>query len=674
MTPEAASPPGAGANPDAAGRSPDAAGGTDAAPPAGPGTPAAGSKTPPAGNTAPPTGNTAPPAGPPRRGGGGCATGVGVLLILFGGVALWWNLAGFDALFLLLAYAPLAAAWWPAALVLWGLVKVFQRLRTGYSRFGFGEAVLLVVVLLLGLSLSAGRSLLENLGLEMRFGGVRRWIAEQSRPLPQHAFVRERVVSLPATGPATLELVLPAGSILVDAAALPAGAGDLPPAASPRTGAGESPDEGEEDEEVADDGEDANDDEGEDDSEGDAEDRSGGAGGPAGETGARREAALTLGIRVRAPDAETAAARAGEIRIVESRPDGAGSPVVRLRVVDPRGVSPDSPPGSPTGSGAHRSRADDPLGLRFSEAALDLTVTAPPGISVTARSERGAVRVRGPFAAVSVDAGDGPVEITGARGEAAIVARDGPVRAHRLGGPLRVRARRAPIEVGETGGAVSVDSAGAPIRISEVAGPVTVRATRGLVDIEGAGGAVSVDTRLAPVTLRGLAGGAEVRSEYGSVFAVGVAGGLDLRADSGAVEVRGVTGGARITAGAGPVLLSAAAGEIVVRSAEDADLDVRLDGPLDGEPGSTAPVTVTTAGGEVWLELPEGRSFALRADTDSRDRTGAVESEIPLERTDRTDGDGADWVGSVGAASPSAPVSIRTGGGDLVVRSGEPYR
>ena len=656
MTPEAASPPGGGAGPDATG-------GTDAAPPAGPGTPAASNSAPPAGSKTPPAGSKTPP----RRGGGGCATGVGVLLILFGGVALWWNLAGFDALFLLLAYAPLAAAWWPAALVLWGLVKVFQRLRTGYSRFGFGEAVLLVVVLLLGLSLSAGRSLLENLGLEMRFGGVRRWIAEQSRPLPQHAFVRERVVSLPAAGAATLELILPAGSILVAAAE----AEEPAPTPPPPTPLPPMEDEaaGTEEEEAEETGVPAWE-----------------TGVPAGEVGVpageRREAALTLGIRVRAPDAETAAARAGEIRIVESRPDGAGSPVVRLRVVDPRGVSPDSsassrpgsPPDSPTGSGAHRSRADDPLGLRFSEAALDLTVTAPPGISVTARSERGAVRVRGPFAAVSVDAGDGPVEITGARGEAAIVARGGPVRAHRLGGPLSVRARRAPIEVGETGSAVSVDSAGAPIRISEVAGPVTVRATRGLVDILGAGGAVSVDTRLAPVTLRGLAGGAEVRSEYGSVFAVGVAGGLDLRADSGAVEVRGVTGGARITAGAGPVLLSAAAGEIVVRSAEGADLDVRLDGPLDGEPGSPAPVTVTTAGGEVWLELPEGRSFALRADTESRDRTGEVESEIALERTDRTDGDGADWVGSVGAASASAPVTIRTGGGDLVVRSGEPYR
>lgn len=647
MTPEAAAPPGGGASPDAAGAPPAGTGkapplggetapaGSEGAPTAS-GTPPAVSGTPPAVSGTPPAGSRPPASGPPRRGGGGCATGFGVFLILVGGAALWWNLAGIDALFLLLAYAPLAAVWWPAVLVLWGLVKVFQRLRTGTSRFGFGEVLLLLVVLLLGVSLSAGRSLLENLGLEMRFGGVRRWIAEQSRPLPQHAFVRERVVALPAAGPATLELVLPAGSILVDAAEPPS----PPPAAGDSAGPGAG--------------------EGNDEAQGNDEDRGDADAAAAGVSGARREAALTLGIRVRAPDAETAAARAGEIRIVESRADGAGSSVVRLTVEDPRGAGPEPR--------ARGTRADDPLGLRFSQAALDLTVTAPPGISVTARSERGAVRVRGPFAEVFVEAGDGPVEIAGARGEASVVARDGPVRVHRVGGPLSVRARRAPVEVGGTGGAVSVESAGAPIRISAAAGSVTVRTTRGLVDIEGAGGAVSVNTRLAPITLRGLSGGAEVRSEYGSVFAVGVTGGLDLRADSGAVEVRGVTGGARITAGAGPVLLADAAGEIVVRSPEDADLDVRL----DGEPASTAPVTVTTDGGEVWLELPEGRSFSLRADTGSGDEVGEVESEIALERTDRADS--ADWVGSTGAASPSAPVSIRTGGGDLVIRSGEPYR
>lgn len=618
--------------PEASGASPPTAG---AAPPAGSGSASAAPETAPA---AP----VSAPAGRARRSGGGCATGFGVVLILVGGLALWWNLAGIDALFVLLSYAPLAAVWWPAVLVLWGLVKVAQRLRTGYSRFGFGEVVLLLVVLLLGLGLTAGRSLLENLGLEMRFGGVRRWIAEQSRPLPQHAFVRERVVSLPAEGPARLELVLPAGSILVDAADTPPAPED--PSAPPATG-GEAEEAGGTEAAATD------------------------AGGPATADSSEtvpREAVLTLGIRVRAPDAAAAAARAGEIRIVESRSDGGGGPVVRVSVEDRR----ETASGDPTGGG--RTRDDDRL--RFAEPAFDLTVAAPPGIAVTAESDRGAVRVRGAFAGVSVEAGDGPVEIAGARGEVSIVTRDGPVRARGLGGPLSVRARRASVEVEGAGGSVSVESAAAPIRISGAEGSVSVRATRGIVDIAGAGGAVRVDSRLAPVTLRGVGGGAEVRAEYGGVFAVGVTGGLDIRTDSGAVEVRGAPDGARITAGDGPVLLADAAGEIVVRSAGDADLDVRL----AARRGPFGPVTLTTDGGEVWLELPETGAFSLRADLGSGDDgTGEVESDLALERAEEDDD--SVWLGAHGAASETAaPVTIRTAGGDLmvrsVVRSGAPSR
>ena len=159
-----------------------------------------------------------------RRGsGGGCATAFGLALILFGGFALWVNLAGADALVVLLSLAPLLAVWWPAALVLWGIGKVAQRLATGRSRMGAGEVVLLLLVVFLGLALTGGRRLLEGLGLEARFGEVRHWIAEQAEPLPQHAFVRDLRVALPAEGPATLEIELPAGGVIVEAVPPPPG-------------------------------------------------------------------------------------------------------------------------------------------------------------------------------------------------------------------------------------------------------------------------------------------------------------------------------------------------------------------------------------------------------------------------------------------------------------------
>ena len=534
-----------------------------------------------------------PAGGTARRGGGsGCATAFGLALILVGGFALWVNLAGANALVALLALAPLLAVWWPAALVLWGVAKVVQRLATGRSRTGAGEVVLLLLVVFLGLALTGGRRLLEGLGLEVRFGEVRQWVAEQAQPLPQHAFVRELRVALPAEGPAALEIEMPSGGVIVEAAEGEGGADEAGDAAAPR------------------------------------------------------EAVARLGIRVRAADRARAEALAEQIRLVATRSDGEGGSeggVVRLGIEDRGG----------------------------SEAAFDLTVEAPPGIGVAAATDRGAVRVRGAFARVSAETGGGPVAVEGARGEVSIVGRDGPVRVAGLGGALTVRSRRAPLTVEGVAGPVSVESSRAPLWISSVSGPVTVRADGGAVEISGAGGSVEVDARLAPVSLAGVEGEAEVGVEYGGVFAVGIAGALEVRAESGRVEARGIGGGARITAGAKPVLLADAAGEVFVQSAGEADLDVRLAGGSGG--GGAAfrgPVTLTTGGGEVWLELPPAGAFALSAEVGA---AGAVESDRALGEVSRTEdgGEGGRWTGFLGTegAGEPAPVSVRTGGGDLTIRA-----
>lgn len=573
-----------------------------------------------------------------RRGsGGGCATAFGLALILFGGFALWVNLAGADALVVLLSLAPLLAVWWPAALVLWGLGKVAQRLATGRSRMGAGEVVLLLLVVFLGLALTGGRRLLEGLGLEARFGEVRHWVAEQAEPLPQHAFVRELRVALPAEGPATLEIEMPAGGVIVEATeAVRPPPGGAEATAEEAGDAAEAPEVG----------------------------------------GPPREAAVRLGIRVRAADRARAEARAERIRLVETRPGGH------------RESERDGDRGGD--GGVVRIGIEDEGGT---EAAFDLTVEAPPGIGVSAATDRGAVRIRGAFARVSAETGGGPVAVEGARAEVSIVGRDGPVRAEGLGGALTVRARRAPLTVEGVAGAVSVESSRAPMWISSVAGPVTVRADGGAVEVSGAGGAVEVDARLAPVSLVGVEGAAEVSVEYGAVFAVGVAGALDVRAESGRVEARGVGGGARITAGAKPVLLSDAAGEVFVQSAGEADLDVRLaggsatggSGTGESELGESAlgesafggPVTLTTGGGDVWLELPGAGAFALSAEVAGAVGAGEVESDEALGEVSRVgEGGAARWTGllGTGGAEDPAPVSVRTGGGDLTIRAAGPER
>ena len=84
------------------------------------------------------------------------------------------------------------------------------------TRFGFGEIVLLLLVLLCGTGLTLAKQIIEGQNLEFRFSGMRRWAEERAAPLPQHAFVTERVIALPAEGPVELAVDLPAGGILVE--------------------------------------------------------------------------------------------------------------------------------------------------------------------------------------------------------------------------------------------------------------------------------------------------------------------------------------------------------------------------------------------------------------------------------------------------------------------------
>lgn len=563
------------------------------------------------------------------RSGNGCATGVGVALILFGGLALAVNLAGAQLALAFLGLLPQLTVWWPALLILWGLWKLATRLRTGRARFGLGEIVLLVLLVLAGAALTLFTRAVEGHDLHFRFTEMRRWARERAAPLPQHAFVAERVITLPPEEPVEIALTLPRGGILVRAAASPPPA-PPPPAAPPPAAATAAPPAAS--------------------AETDSD-------GPA---AAPREARLVLTKRVWAESAEEAASQAEAVRL-------AAGPV--------------------EGDAARIAVGVEDAGDR--EIAFDLVLTAPPEVRISAVSGSGPIRIRGPFAAVSARGSNGPLEVGGARGEVSLSARDATVLATGIAGPLWIRARRSVVEVESVEGAVSVESNGAPVWIAGAGGSVTVNGEDAPVEIERAVGPVEVEARIAPVSLRQVAGAARVRSDYGAVVAETVGGSLDIRATEATVEVRssgsGVsvsqTGGSLVldgirgpvtvsgrrgevlaTALSGPTSLAFAAGEITVRGfrgplavdSGDADLDVETD-TVDDE------VSLTTREGDVRLGLPAAEPFALRIATDD----GEVTSDFALERV-REDG-ATIWIGT---APPGAPlVRIGAAGGDVEIRA-----
>ncbi len=579
------------------------------------------------------------------RRGSGCATALGAALILVGGLALAINLAGARLALWILDLLPHLAVWWPAILILWGVWKVGTRLRTGRARFGFVEIVLLVLLVVFGTGLTFARRIIEGHDIRFRLTELSRWAEDQASPRPQQVFVEERKISVPTAGSVEIALELPRGGILVEAA-LPTEPTAVTPPASRAGGepiAADSPA---------------------------AEPPAAGSAPPA-----PREVRLTLTKRVWAENRREATSRAETVRLTSSTAEN-GAPDDGHRIVI--GVEDDGD----------------------SEIALDLVVTAPPGVAISAVSGRGPIRIRGPFSDVTARGSGGVLEVEGALGEVFLSARDGVVWAAGIGGPLRIRGRRAVIEVESVERAVSVESDGAPVWIADAAGRVTVTGEDAPVEISEAVGPVEVKASIAPVSLRGIAREARVRSDYGPVLAASVAGALTIRAESAVVEVRaagsgvdisqsggillvdGISGNTKIASGrsevlasglSGPVVIAADAGAVTVREFRgplsldggDADLEATVDS-MEGE------ISLHTGSGDIALRISAGEPFTLRVDPGVEE----VVSDFELESVRESDhpGDPPEeylvWRNAEAAGGPLVSVSTTTG--EIVIRSREP--
>lgn len=549
--------------------------------------------------------------------GSGCATALGAALILIGAAALLLNLYGAGVVLVLIDLIPIAAVWWPALLIVWGLAKIAQRLATGRARFGVLEVLLLIVVLITGLGLSAARVAIERHGLALRLAEVQRWAHEQAEPLPQHAFVVERTLPLPA-GDVELAVRLDAGGITVAAVPEPS-----PPAAPPV--APEAPGEAAE------------------------------SGSEAAPEEPPRELQVRLEKRVWARTAAVAEAHSEEAHLIIGPAESGSDGVRRFMVeVEDRGES---------------------------NVAFDLWIDTPPGVRVSAVSGQGPIRVEGPFARVSVESAHGPVEVLGAAGEVRAAGRDGSLLVSGSGGPVSVRARRAVVEVEAAGGPVSVESEGAPVWVEGAAGPVTVESRGGAVTVVDAAGEVRVDREVGPVTLRNVSGPAWVRGDYGPVLAVDVRGALEVRGRGALVEVRGAGDAVELYPGSGDVLAIGVAGELnvateggdlfaaglrsgAVLSVGDGDAAVEdFAGPLqlvagDGSvrlaaAGIGETVSVSSRSGDVRLELPAAGSFELEVDRGE----GSVESDFELAWSE----DEATGTAVVGDGGPRVRVSTVDG-------------
>lgn len=376
--------------------------------------------------------------------------------------------------------------------------------------------------------------------------------------------------------------------------------------------------------------------------------------------GAEREGQLQLVKRVWAPDRERAAARADAVRLI------AGP-------LDPE-------------SGQFPVRVED---SGASEVALELLLTLPAGVGVSAHTGEGSLHIEGPFSRVEAHTSEGPVEVRGTAGAVSVSARDGAVRVSEIEGSLGVRARRAVVEAESVTGPITVESDGAPVWISNAGSSVKVDGRNAPVGVAQTAGPVEIETRISAITLDRIGDSALVRTGYGPVLATSVEGLLQIRTESAPIEVRRARSGLEIVGEGGSVVVedvlgptmvtsgrgevhasqlrgaakfSGRAGAITVRGFEDTlsieGGDALVDVATDSVDGT---VSLSTDRGDVRLALPAAGSFALSTETAG----GEVESDFALDRT--TSEGRSRWTGSAGSGTQQ--VTISTERGDVIIRA-----
>jgi hypothetical protein len=169
---------------------------------------------------------------------------------------------------------------------------------------------------------------------------------------------------------------------------------------------------------------------------------------------------------------------------------------------------------------------------------LAVTVSAPPGSRLTARSGNGDIRVSGEAGWAAVRSGSGEVVVQEVAGDADVTTGSGNIDVGPVAGRARVRTGSGAIRLGRVGGSTEIKSGSGDITVGEVAAALRARTGSGDITISDA-----------------VTGTIELTSGSGALYVgvhPGVAAELDLTSGSGRVRSDLEVGHQAPTSSAGP--------------------------------------------------------------------------------------------------------------------------
>lgn len=214
----------------------------------------------------------------------------------------------------------------------------------------------------------------------------------------------------------------------------------------------------------------------------------------------------------------------------------------------------------------------------------DVAASGIQGV-LTLSSRYGDVELRDLQERALVEVEHGDVSAKGVSG-LALDLKYGDLDAEDVRGDIEVRGEHNGVRVSGVTGRAAIEASYQDMDLAKVAGDVSVKAEHSEVRVTGARGAVSVETSFDDVSLADIDGPVEVGIEHGGLHAERLARGVKARVSGDDVVLDSFRG---------PVTIEA----------RRAGVRLVPDGPL------ASPVSVSTANGDIRLEVPAGSRFDL---------------------------------------------------------------
>jgi Putative adhesin/Domain of unknown function (DUF5668) len=250
---------------------------------------------------------------------------------------------------------------------------------------------------------------------------------------------------------------------------------------------------------------------------------------------------------------------------------------------------------------------------------VDLDVTLPKRVSVTANSDRGDIHISGVAGAVTATAQHGDVEV------------------HDVASDVSAKMTKGDARITGVAGNVSLAGRGNEIEISDVKGNAAIDG-----DFFG------------PIRVRSVAGTVHYRSQKADMTLVGVRGRLEL--DSEQIEISDVSGSAKLVTHDKDIDLENVSGRLDIADTKG-DIKVRFSQPPRED------INIADDSGGVDVTLPSNSSFEISAVSQSGEVQSEFEdSSLKLENENGT----GRLSGKVGAGGPK--IHIATSYGTLYLR------